>query len=140
MQAIQRGPRGGLTVFSDASGPGQISYVRMGRGGEAGLGADGRVGTKADGRDGSRPHTSLSSMILFTSMGGRRGGSCQTSGAPLPPHLLVLNDPVLVKIDEEDVAGHQAALLDDLVVRDIHHADLKKGQEDASWIDAARFS
>ena len=45
-------------------------------------------------------------------------------------HLLVLDDPVLVKVDEEDVAGHQAALLNDLVVRDIHHADLEKGGEE----------
>jgi hypothetical protein len=34
---------------------------------------------------------------------------------------------VLVKVDEEDVPRHQTALLDHLVVRDVHHTDLEQG-------------
>ena len=76
----------------------RTTQLRLIRGDKAGLGAGGKV--------------------------GGRGG--KTSWTPLPTHLLVLDDPVLVKVDEEDVAGHQAALLDDLVVCDIHHADLER--------------
>jgi len=58
--------------------------------------------------------------------------ACTTANAPTQTgthtpllHLLVLHHAVLVKVDQEDVAGHEAALLDDVLGLDIHHAHLR---------------
>jgi hypothetical protein len=50
-------------------------------------------------------------------------------GRDRPLDFLVLDNPALIRIDEEHTAGLQAALLHDLVGRDVEHAGLR-GHDD----------
>lgn len=64
----------------------------------------------------------MSSVCFRSVHTGQR--SCRREALGNKLHLLVLDDAAFLKVNQEDVAGHQAPLGGNVPVGDIHHAHL----------------